>query len=128
MADFHVQLDKLLTIANKNLPAARESLEGADRYLQNISLAHGEAFEDRTAQTALMFNGDYASVVQGNPFLENSQPGGLYKNLEQEFASVRQQLRKCLQDLGHNVDLSSQALREVVRRYAEADGQTTIVA
>jgi hypothetical protein len=123
---FHLHLHSLFEIADKDLPVADESCAAAAQYLQSSVGAHDEAFEDRTAQNATAFDGDYAVATQGNPFLENSTPGGLYKELEQEFDTVRDQLSACLKTLASNLSLSAQAVREIARRYAAVDGQSKV--
>jgi hypothetical protein len=121
--EFQVHLRNLVEISDKNLPTAEQSCTAAAQWLRASVGAHDEAFEDRTAQNATAFDGDYAGATQGSPFLRNSTPGGLYKELEQEFDTVRDQLRTCLDALAGNLSLSAQAVREIARRYAEADGQ-----
>jgi hypothetical protein len=112
MDQFYVELDKLDDLANKRLPAIATSIENA-----NVQLKEAIGWITRTFDT----RGDSTRDVPWNA--EQAYLFYLFWRPGNECYYAMDFMRRIFEDNQENVNLAAQAIREIARRYREADGQ-----
>jgi hypothetical protein len=112
MDEFDVQLDRLDDVGNVRLPAIAESIAKA-----NAGLKAATEWITRTFDTRGESYGDKPwNAERPYQFYLFWRPGN-------ECYYAMDFMRQIFEDNQENVNLAAQAVREIARRYREADGQ-----
>lgn len=125
MGSFTVDLRDLLKVGRTDLPTVRDGFTAGARDLQATDLEHDSAFEDSTAKNAQFAEETPYYDAGGMLPPTDSQYGdwsGLYKDLSDQFVTVRDQLHVELTGLADKIGQAAEAVVEIVYRYADADG------
>jgi hypothetical protein len=112
MDQFEVQLDKLDDLANTRLPAIAASIENANKELKNAVGWITRTFDTRGNS----FEDTPWNAKQTYLFYLFWRPGN-------ECYYTMDFMRQVFEDNQENVNLAAQAIKEIARRYRQADGQ-----
>jgi hypothetical protein len=97
---FQVDLADLNTLANTNIPFIEQTCTGAETTLKNNAQQDTTIFDETAMDTTL------------------------YLGVETTFTETRADLELLLENLASSLGDCAQALREIYRRYSNADGQS----